>query len=389
MKRIARLILLLALFQGLVENCQGQETKIGGGRLLRKWRDDVFGSDKDKQSKNEASKKSSKPADQFPRSNPGATANSFSRNYSQAQNYRQNSNPNSFRLPNSGNQPTLAAPHRLQDGQGRSDYPQRQHLQQSQLADERRHNQQRQNFNDELDYYRQRQANFPQEYQSGRDPRAQQSAAQPYRRLSDQYDEPSDDYSQLRPRNEQLYKAAQSSATNRAQRRGAPAVGFGLELKTDRKDQIYVASVDRDGNAAEAGIRKGDYVLELGGTPLSSVEEFEEIVKVMHDGDQLELKISRKGQTSDILLTFGEASETSDDREYEPAAPQSGHSVLQPPGASDRYDFVPQSSRFSDSDRAVSNPRLLETPDPPSRTARPNLPEIELDLELPQTSSRR
>ena len=94
-----------------------------------------------------------------------------------------------------------------------------------------------------------------------------------------------------------------------AERKSAIATrtGFGLRLDTNRNDELYVASVVPGGNAAKAGIRRGDTILEIGGVEATSVEEYDQISKAMSEGDQMEFRIERHGQTDKMLVAWGEA----------------------------------------------------------------------------------
>ena len=84
--------------------------------------------------------------------------------------------------------------------------------------------------------------------------------------------------------------------------------GFGMQLDI-KSDQVTVTKVDSRGNAAEAGVKKGDVVLEAGGAEIGSLEEFNEIAKILGQGDQLEFKVVRRGKKQDILIQFGETPE--------------------------------------------------------------------------------
>lgn len=121
----------------------------------------------------------------------------------------------------------------------------------------------------------------------------------------------------------------------------ATRTGFGLTLDTNRNDELFVASVVSGGNAAKAGIRRGDTVLEIGGVEATSVEEYDQISKAMSEGDQMEFRIERHGQTDKILVAWGEAPdleslETTTDTDLSTAPGSKTNSTR------DRnYDFVP------------------------------------------------
>jgi hypothetical protein len=81
---------------------------------------------------------------------------------------------------------------------------------------------------------------------------------------------------------------------------------FGMMIAANDDDEIQVTRVVPGGNAASAGVRAGDRVLEVGGAALTSIEEFKSISEVMGQGDQLEFKIQSRGsQPRTIKVQFG------------------------------------------------------------------------------------
>ena len=138
-----------------------------------------------------------------------------------------------------------------------------------------------------------------------------------------------------------------ASIQSQAPRRKTSVVGrkgFGFNLVESKDDQLVVSNVISNSNADEAGLRRGDRVVEIGGIEANSIEEFEEISKVMNNGDQMEFLIKRNGSEKDMMITFGEMPEPEDlklndsstaktDRRYDFAPPQTsnGDSVLEGP----------------------------------------------------------
>lgn len=91
------------------------------------------------------------------------------------------------------------------------------------------------------------------------------------------------------------------------------AKGFGMQLQK-QGDYFFVGQIDPRGNAAEAGLRRGDLVEEIGGAPIKVVEEFEAIAKAMRGGDRVEFKVSRRGSKAQkINVQFGEIEPESDE----------------------------------------------------------------------------
>ncbi len=112
-------------------------------------------------------------------------------------------------------------------------------------------------------------------------------------------------------------------------------VGFGMQVEIDRKENFVVTQVDKNGNADEAGIRSGDLITQLGGANIGSLEEFKEIVKVLGEGDQMELQISRNGQKKEVTVQYGEMQEI-------PATEAGKTPAIAATPATNPYEFVPQ-----------------------------------------------
>lgn len=108
--------------------------------------------------------------------------------------------------------------------------------------------------------------------------------------------------------------------------------GFGMQIES-RNDQLIVTKTDARGNAVEAGVRNGDIVVGAGGVEIKSVEELQEITKILGNGDQLEFEISRRGQEKKVLIQFGEAPEESEVVVSKPKTPAKQVS---------NYNFLPE-----------------------------------------------
>lgn len=100
--------------------------------------------------------------------------------------------------------------------------------------------------------------------------------------------------------------AAQQADTQRPTVVKSGQDGFGMAVVLDKNENLVVAQVVANGNAAEAGLRRGDVLVEAGGVELTSIEEFEEIAKILGAGDQLELKVARSGRTGRVMLQHGQ-----------------------------------------------------------------------------------
>ena len=90
-------------------------------------------------------------------------------------------------------------------------------------------------------------------------------------------------------------RKANPRATSQPQSVQSKPKDFGMTIAPNKSDDIVVTRVIPGGNAAKAGVRPGDLVVEVGGAELTSIEEFDSIVEVMSQGDELEFKIQTRG----------------------------------------------------------------------------------------------
>ena len=163
-------------------------------------------------------------------------------------------------------------------------------------------------------------------------------------------------------------KQDQARRTNQSKQ---PAVvhsganGFGMSVVVDKQENIIVAQVAPAGNAAEAGLQRGDLIAEAGGVELTSIEEYQEITKMLGAGDQLEFKIARRGRPSTVMLQHGQPP-TLDDVEVGEMNTKLGNSANQSQGNQYQQDFsfVPPGD---DSSRA-SMRSVVEQPFAPVRS---------------------
>ena len=119
-----------------------------------------------------------------------------------------------------------------------------------------------------------------------------------------------------------------------------PTFGFGMLLET-RRDQLVVTQLDPKGNAVEAGIKRGDIVVEAGGIEMETMQEFNDVTDVLQEGDQIEFVLLRKGKKEKMLIMHGKAADAtgSEDEAIEPA----DSSALRTPSTR-KYEFVPDPS---------------------------------------------
>ena len=92
---------------------------------------------------------------------------------------------------------------------------------------------------------------------------------------------------------------------------GRPAIGIsGEQLPAAARvyyglpEGVYVTYVSPTSGAWEAGVRKGDIITAIGGTPVSSVDALNTVKNRYSAGDTVTLTIYRSGQTTDVDITL-------------------------------------------------------------------------------------
>lgn len=144
------------------------------------------------------------------------------------------------------------------------------------------------------------------------------------------------------------------------------AQGFGMEVEQGKDEKFYVTQVYRDSNAVKAGIQRGDILVDIGGTELESIQELNEITKILGQGDHLEFQMIQNGKEKEVMVQFGKAKpapkivpgetespksvfdsshgKTVGDSMAETSVQPTQSSPSQGKQVSGRYDFVPQPS---------------------------------------------
>ena len=153
-----------------------------------------------------------------------------------------------------------------------------------------------------------------------------------------------------------------------------------MAVVMDKDENLVVAQVIANGNAAEAGIRRGDMLVKAGGVELTSIEEFEQIEKILGAGDQLELSVARNGQTGKVMLQHGQSPSLEDMDSQNGNAPtgaaarsrnyQSNSSARS--GYREDFSFVPP----SDGDSLSDMQSVVERASPPVRPASTQKPAL-------------
>lgn len=92
---------------------------------------------------------------------------------------------------------------------------------------------------------------------------------------------------------------------------GRPAVGFSLEVLSDRlrlfydlPGNLYIRQVAENSDAYAQGIRAGDVIVAIEGTEVSTLDEFNTIKNQFKAGDTVTLTVFHKGGEMDVRVTL-------------------------------------------------------------------------------------
>ena len=109
-----------------------------------------------------------------------------------------------------------------------------------------------------------------------------------------------------RPQENPTIKLRSPGQPSAASSQKESATGFGMRLQ-EVGEAFVVGSVVPGGNAATAGLRRGDVIENVGGAPIQVIEEFEAIAKAMRGGDRVEFEISRRGSKPEkVIVQYGQ-----------------------------------------------------------------------------------
>lgn len=94
---------------------------------------------------------------------------------------------------------------------------------------------------------------------------------------------------------------------------GRPVIGLAGRAVTKQDAQaynmkvgVYVSSLTANGPAYMAGIKVGDVIVECEGEPVETVDDINAIKNKKSPGDQLKMKVYRKGNYVDVTVVLGE-----------------------------------------------------------------------------------
>lgn len=83
------------------------------------------------------------------------------------------------------------------------------------------------------------------------------------------------------------------------------------ELKLSSLDGVYIYEVSEGSSAAKAGVKKGDVLIAIDGTKITSMSSVQEKVNAYRPGDTAVLTVVRNGDKKDLTVTFqGTVAET-------------------------------------------------------------------------------
>ena len=69
---------------------------------------------------------------------------------------------------------------------------------------------------------------------------------------------------------------------------------------------VKIAFVSSNSPAKNAGLKKGDVIVEFNGVPVGNLKEYTEVLKKLKPGDQVPLKYLREGKQYKIRIKIGQ-----------------------------------------------------------------------------------
>ena len=85
--------------------------------------------------------------------------------------------------------------------------------------------------------------------------------------------------------------------------KGKPRMGVSVQTVRDTQGMlprgVYVAEVEKDSPAEDAGVKVGDIMVEINGQVITSVEEEIEILGKLREGDEVQVKVFRPAEVSE------------------------------------------------------------------------------------------
>lgn len=161
------------------------------------------------------------------------------------------------------------------------------------------------------------------------------------------------------------------------------AQGFGMFIQ-ESGDRFIISQVNPRGNAAAAGLQRGDVIENIGGAPIKVVEEFEAIGKAMKGGDRVEFEVSRRGSKPEkVNVQFGKAPPVEQPKDDEPNKIEIAPSLDLTPAVRERPRYVPEvGSGLKSVYDGANKPSSIFEPTPAPTTGRNTVQSLE-ELDFP------
>lgn len=101
------------------------------------------------------------------------------------------------------------------------------------------------------------------------------------------------------------YKAAPAPAPAGDVRSYGASLGTVPDYAGDGRPGVLIGGVRPEGAAERAGIRRGDLLIELAGTPIRDIYDFMYVLQRSKPGDTVRAVVDRGGQRLELAVTFG------------------------------------------------------------------------------------
>ena len=75
-----------------------------------------------------------------------------------------------------------------------------------------------------------------------------------------------------------------------------------LKIKSNLKDGIYIASVNKNGSAANAGMKSGDVITQVNGKKVEDVASLHSILYSHKVGDTVNVTVNRNGRNVNLKV---------------------------------------------------------------------------------------
>lgn len=158
------------------------------------------------------------------------------------------------------------------------------------------------------------------------------------------------------------------------------AKGFGMWIQESR-ERFFVSQINPRGNAAAAGLQRGDLIVNIGGAPLKVLDEYAAIAKAMRGGDRVDFEVSRRGsKPKEVAVQYGKAPPVKqpplDKRTEQVSTPASPTTIVRKPA---RYE-PEATSRLRSVYEGSGTPSSVFEPTPARRSGHREVEPLEIEL---------